>query len=105
MDRTVNILAAVGAHGEPSRFGVSKRELTRRWPSWLNVLATTEDGNEGTLGTPPPTGLFVRIRDIVVRNPSLTIAALAERAASGIARRASSYGVTVRADVPVPAAS
>jgi choline dehydrogenase-like flavoprotein len=154
----------------------------------------TEDGNEGTFGTPPPTGSFVRIasaasvgqisyrpsaqtlrgwrladeriRDIVERdevgrflewtaspnvltahplsscrigddpatsacddghelrghpgifvtdgasvptslcvNPSLTIAALAERAAAGIARRASSYGVSVRAGVPVPAAS
>src|SRR5881296_2663176 len=38
-------------------------------------------------------------------NPSLTIAALAERAAYGIARRASAYGVKARADLPVPARS
>jgi enediyne biosynthesis protein E9 len=173
---------------------MSKRELTRHWASWLNVLAMTEDGNEGVFGTPPPTGSFTRlasaaslgqityrpspqttrgwrladdrIRHIVERdgvgrfvewtaspnaltahplsscrigddpatsacdsghelrghpglfvtdgasvptslcvNPSLTIAALAERAAHAINRRASSYGVRARSDVPIPARS
>jgi choline dehydrogenase-like flavoprotein len=50
-----------------------------------------------TDGASVPTSLCV--------NPSLTIAALAERAASSIARRAASYGVHVRADVPIPAGS
>ena len=190
----VNILPDDAHSGDPSWFGMSKRELTRRWPSWLNVLAMTEDGNEGVFGSPPPTGSFTRlasaaslgqityrpspqtsrgwrladerVRHIVERdgvgrfvewtaspnaltahplsscrigddpatsacdrnhelrghpglfvtdgasvptslcvNPSLTIAALAERAAEAIARRASSYGVAARSDVPVPARS
>jgi len=190
----VNILSDDGTHGDPSWFGISKRELTRRWPSWLNILAMTEDGNEGTFGTPPPTGSFtrlasaaslgqityrpsaqtlrgwrhadMRIRHIVEHegvgrfiewtaspnaltahplascrigddpatsacddrhelrghpgifvtdgasvptslcvNPSLTIAALAERAAHDIAKRASTYGVKARTDVPVPSRS
>ena len=190
----VNILPDDGQPGEPSWFGKSKRELTHQWPSWLNILAMTEDGNEGTFGTPPPTGSFTRlasaasigqityqpskqtvdgwtaaderIKHIVERdgvgrflewtaspnvltahplsscrigddpatsacddthelrghpgifvtdsasvptslcvNPSLTIAALAERAAHHITQRASSYGVKARTDVPSPARS
>jgi choline dehydrogenase-like flavoprotein len=50
-----------------------------------------------TDGASVPTSLCV--------NPSLTIAALAERAAHLIARRAERYGVRVRSDVPVPQAS
>ena len=190
----VNILPEDGHRGEPVWFGRSKRELTTRWRSWLNVLAMTEDGNEGVFGSPPPTGSFVRIasaasvgqltyrpsrqtlkgwaladrdvREIVERdrvgeflewsgspnaltahplsscrigddpalsacddrhelrghpgifvtdgasvptslcvNPSLTIAALAERASRLLLHRAEHYGVKVRTDVPVPAAS
>ena len=190
----VNILPEDTKPGGPSWFGLSKRELTERWRSWLNVLAMTEDGNEGVFGTPPPTGSFTRlasaasigqityrpspqtargwrladerIRRVVEKdgvgrflewtaspnaltahplsscrigddatnsacddghelrghpglfvtdgasvptslcvNPSLTIAALAERASSIIARRAASYGVEVRTDVPPPARS
>ena len=187
----VNILPEDGRGGQPTWFGVDKRELTERWRSWLNVLAMTEDGNEGVFGTPPPSGSFVRlasaasigqityrpsretlhgwgmadddIREIVERdgvgrflrwtaspnaltahplsscrigddpstsacdprhelrghpgifvtdgasvptslcvNPSLTIAALAERAAHLISARAPAYGVKARTDVPVP---
>src|SRR3954454_13517083 len=187
----VSILPEDGDPGAPAWFGRSKRELTTRWRSWLNVLAMTEDGNEGQFGAPPPTGSFVRlasaasigqltyrpsrqtlrgwqladddVREIVQRdgvgeflewaaspnaltahplsscrigddpatsacddrhelrghpgifvtdgasvptslcvNPSLTIAALAERASRGIVRRAASYGVSARPDVPVP---
>ncbi len=190
----VNILPDDGAHGAPSWFGMSKRELTRRWPSWLNILAMTEDGNEGTFGAPPPSGSFTRlasaaslgqityrpspqtlrgwrvaddrVRHIVEHervgrfvewtaspnaltahplsscrigddpatsacdashelrghpgifvtdgasvptslcvNPSLTIAALAERAAFAITKRAAAYGVEARSDVPVPTRS
>src|SRR5437764_12739319 len=187
----VNVLPEDTSPGGPSWFGLSKRELTRHWRSWLNVRAMTEDGNEGVFGRPPVTGSFTRLasaaslgqityrpsrqtlngwhladaktRDIVERdevgrflewtaspnaltahplsscrigddpatsacdsqhelrghpgifvtdgasvptslcvNPSLTIAALAERAAHRITRRASSYGVRARTDVPVP---
>jgi len=190
----VNILPSDDVAGGADWFGRDKRELTSRWTSWINVLAMTEDGNEGVFGSPPPTGSFVRlasaasvgqltyqpsretrrgwaradrhVREIVERdgvgefvewtgspnaltahplsscrigddpatsactpshelrghpgifvtdgasvptslcvNPSLTIAALAERAAHGIARRAHHYGVDVRAGVPIPSAS
>ena len=47
-----------------------------------------------TDGASVPTSLCV--------NPSLTIAALAERAAHLITRQAASYGVKARSDVPVP---
>lgn len=46
---------------DPSWFGVEKKEMRRRWRSWLTVLAMTEDDNEGTLGAPPPTGSFIRL--------------------------------------------
>jgi choline dehydrogenase-like flavoprotein len=190
----VNILPEDGRDGDPVWFGRAKRDVTSQWRSWLNVLAMTEDGNEGVFGEPPPTGSFVRIAsaaavgrltyrpskqtlrgwrmaDREIRriaehegvgrfhewsgspnaltahplsscrigddpatsacddrhelrghpglfvtdgasvptslcvNPSLTIAALAERAAHLIARRAGRYGVQVRSDVPVPQAS
>ncbi|MEX2457985.1 MAG: GMC family oxidoreductase [Actinomycetota bacterium] len=41
--------------------GLGKRELSRRWRSWVSVLSMVEDGNEGTFGPPPPTGNFVRL--------------------------------------------
>src|SRR5438874_6479333 len=47
-----------------------------------------------TDGAAVPTSLCV--------NPSLTIAALAERAAHLIAKRAASYDVPARTDIPVP---
>jgi enediyne biosynthesis protein E9 len=56
-----NLLAEDGT-GEPPRwFGIDKRDQTLRWRSWLTVLAMTEDDNEGSFGTPPPTGNFVRL--------------------------------------------
>jgi choline dehydrogenase-like flavoprotein len=54
-----NILPQSHAHGE--WFGPDKKQLTDRWRSWLTLLAMVEDGNEGTFGTPPPTGAFIRI--------------------------------------------
>lgn len=41
-------------------FGPAKKHLTDRWRSWLTVLAMCEDGNEGSFGSPPPTGAFIR---------------------------------------------
>jgi hypothetical protein len=55
-----NILPEDGRPGEPSWFGADKKELSRRWRSWLTLLALTEDDNEGYFGAPPPTGNFVR---------------------------------------------
>jgi choline dehydrogenase-like flavoprotein len=55
-----NILPEDGRPGQPSWFGKDKKELARRWRSWLTLLALTEDDNEGTFGPPPPTGNFVR---------------------------------------------
>ena len=55
-----DILPEDGHPGAPSWFGVHKKEMSRRWRSWLTLLALTEDDNEGTFGAPPPTGSFVR---------------------------------------------
>lgn len=55
-----NILPEDGAPGEPSWFGIDKKEMSRQWRSWLTLLALTEDDNEGYFGAPPPTGNFVR---------------------------------------------
>lgn len=56
-----NLLPEDGVDGDPVWFGADKKELTRRWRSWLTVLAMTEDANEGVFGPPPPTGNFVRV--------------------------------------------
>ncbi|WP_369199032.1 GMC family oxidoreductase N-terminal domain-containing protein [Streptomyces djakartensis] len=42
-------------------FGMEKRRMRARWRSWLTLLAMTEDDNEGTFGTPPLTGSFLRL--------------------------------------------
>jgi enediyne biosynthesis protein E9 len=57
----VNILPEDGVDGPPTWFGVDKRTITSRFPSWLSILAMTEDGNEGYFTPPPPTGNFLRI--------------------------------------------
>jgi len=54
-----NILGQTG--GDPSWYGVAKKQLTDRWRSWLTLLAMTEDDNEGTFGPPPPSGSFTRV--------------------------------------------
>jgi choline dehydrogenase-like flavoprotein len=45
----------------PGWFGVAKRQQRHTWPSWLTLLAMTEDDNEGTFGPPPLTGSFTRL--------------------------------------------
>lgn len=45
----------------PGWFGVPKKEMLRRWQSWLTVFTMSEDDNEGVFGTPPPTGNAYRI--------------------------------------------
>ncbi|MBI1757929.1 MAG: GMC family oxidoreductase [Actinobacteria bacterium] len=55
------ILAQVPDAAGPTWFGVEKKELVRRWRSWLTIFTMTEDDNEGVFGPPPPTGNAVRI--------------------------------------------
>lgn len=45
----------------PTWFGVEKKEILRRWQSWLTVFTMSEDDNEGVFGPPPPTGNSVRV--------------------------------------------
>ncbi|CRK57510.1 Cholesterol oxidase [Alloactinosynnema sp. L-07] len=51
------------AHGEdgPTWLGPAKKEMLRRWQSWLTIFQIVEDDNEGVFGPPPPTGNAYRI--------------------------------------------
>ncbi|SDO59430.1 FAD-dependent oxidoreductase [Lentzea jiangxiensis] len=55
------ILAQVPDATGPTWFGVEKKEILRRWKSWLTVFTMSEDDNEGVFGPPPPTGNAHRI--------------------------------------------
>jgi hypothetical protein len=55
------ILAQVPGADEPSWFGREKKEMLRRWKSWLTIFTMSEDDNEGVFGPPPPTGNAVRV--------------------------------------------
>ncbi len=55
------ILAQVPDATGPTWFGVEKKEIMRRWQSWLTVFTMSEDDNEGVFGPPPPTGNAYRI--------------------------------------------
>ncbi|MFA5889871.1 MAG: GMC family oxidoreductase [Actinomycetota bacterium] len=57
----VNLMPEDGVEGDPVWFGADKKELSKKWPSWMSVLAMVEDENEGVFGTPPPTGNFTRL--------------------------------------------
>lgn len=50
------ILAQVPDATGPTWFGVEKKELLRRWQSWLTIFIMSEDDNEGVFGPPPETG-------------------------------------------------
>jgi choline dehydrogenase-like flavoprotein len=50
------ILAQVPDATGPSWFGVEKKEMLRRWQSWLTIFTMSEDDNEGVFGPPPETG-------------------------------------------------
>lgn len=54
------ILAQV-PEAEGAWFGPQKREMLRRWRSWLTIFLMTEDDNEGVFGPPPPTGNAHRV--------------------------------------------
>lgn len=55
------ILAQTPDASGPTWFGVEKKEVLRRWPSWLTIFTMSEDDNEGVFGPPPPAGNAVRI--------------------------------------------
>jgi len=55
------ILAQVPDATGPTWFGAEKKEILRRWRSWLTIFIMSEDGNEGVFGPPPPTGNAERI--------------------------------------------
>jgi choline dehydrogenase-like flavoprotein len=50
------ILAQVADAEGPSWFGKQKKEMLRRWKSWMTVFIMSEDDNEGVFGPPPETG-------------------------------------------------
>jgi enediyne biosynthesis protein E9 len=55
------ILAQAPGAAEPAWFGPEKKEMLRRWQSWLTIFTMSEDDNEGVFGPPPPTGNAIRI--------------------------------------------
>ena len=50
------ILAQAPDASGPTWFGVDKKEMLRRWQSWLTIFIMSEDDNEGVFGAPPETG-------------------------------------------------
>lgn len=55
------ILAQVPGATGPTWFGVEKKEMLRRWQSWLTIFIMSEDDNEGVFGPPPETGNAARL--------------------------------------------
>ncbi|MGA4844417.1 FAD-dependent oxidoreductase [Streptomyces sp. G45] len=55
------ILAQAAHASGPSWFGRDKKEILKRWSSWLTIFTMSEDDNEGVFGPPPPTGNATRI--------------------------------------------
>lgn len=55
------ILAQVPDATGPTWFGPQKKELLKRWSSWLTIFTMIEDDNEGVFGPPPATGNAHRI--------------------------------------------
>jgi choline dehydrogenase-like flavoprotein len=56
------ILAQTADAGDgPTWFGTAKKEMLKRWQSWLTIFIMSEDDNEGVFGPPPATGNAMRI--------------------------------------------
>ncbi|MFC4068998.1 FAD-dependent oxidoreductase [Actinoplanes subglobosus] len=55
------ILAQAPDATGPSWFGLDKKEILKRWQSWLTIFVMSEDDNEGVFGPPPATGNADRI--------------------------------------------
>ena len=66
------ILAQVPGASDPTWFGVEKKEMLKRWKSWLTIFLMTEDDNEGVFGSPPPTGNAQRISQQMLGRGSLS---------------------------------
>jgi choline dehydrogenase-like flavoprotein len=65
------ILAQVPDSTGPSWFGLRKKEMLRRWQSWLTIFIMSEDDNEGVFGPPPETGNAVRLSQQMLGNGPL----------------------------------
>jgi choline dehydrogenase-like flavoprotein len=66
------ILAQVPDATGPSWFGVQKKEMMRRWQSWLTIFTMSEDDNEGVFGPPPETGNSHRLSQQMLGNGPLS---------------------------------
>ncbi|WP_067815110.1 FAD-dependent oxidoreductase [Actinomadura kijaniata] len=55
------ILAQAPDATGPTWFGAEKKEMLKRWQSWLTIFIMSEDDNEGVFGPPPATGNAMRI--------------------------------------------
>ncbi|MGX6602016.1 FAD-dependent oxidoreductase [Micromonosporaceae bacterium Da 78-11] len=66
------ILAQVPDATGPSWFGLEKKELLRRWQSWLTIFIMSEDDNEGVFGPPPETGNADRISQQMLSRGTLS---------------------------------
>ncbi|EDY52394.1 FAD-dependent oxidoreductase [Streptomyces clavuligerus] len=66
-------ILAQTARGEgPTWFGRHKKEILKRWSSWLTIFTMSEDDNEGVFGPPPPTGNATRISQQMLGHGSLS---------------------------------
>lgn len=66
------ILAQVADATGPTWFGPEKKEILRRWTSWLTIFTMIEDDNEGVFGPPPATGNAHRISQHMLGRGSLS---------------------------------
>lgn len=65
------ILAQVPGAGDPTWFGVRKKEMLQQWQSWLTIFTMSEDDNEGVFGPPPATGNAHRMSQQMLGHGSL----------------------------------
>ncbi|WP_326552317.1 GMC family oxidoreductase [Micromonospora sp. NBC_01813] len=64
------ILAQVPDASGPTWFGIEKKEMIRKWQSWLTIFIMSEDDNEGVFGDVPPSGNAVRLsQQMLSRGP------------------------------------
>ncbi|MEU7821740.1 GMC family oxidoreductase [Catellatospora sp. NPDC049133] len=66
------ILAQAADAAGPTWFGPEKKEMLRRWRSWLTIFTMSEDDNEGVFGPPPETGAANRFSQQMLGHNSLT---------------------------------
>ncbi|WP_155372850.1 FAD-dependent oxidoreductase [Catellatospora vulcania] len=66
------ILAQAADAAGPAWFGLEKKEMMRRWRSWLTIFTMSEDDNEGVFGPPPETGAATRFSQQMLGHSSLS---------------------------------